>query len=130
MTETTARYRNAFSRDSFLAKVRRVALTAGREAIETALILFFTLREPGVPAWARAAITAALGYFIVPTDALIDLAPAIGYADDASVLVAALIAVAMHVTPRAKHRAAETMEALFGKGTSTSGEPASATIDT
>lgn len=119
MAEMTAVYRRAFSRDSFLAKVRRVALTAGREAIETALILYFTLREPGVPAWARAAITAALGYFIVPTDALIDLAPAIGYADDASVLVAALIAVAMHVTPTAKRRAAKTMEVLFGESAST-----------
>ena len=114
MTEGPDHFRQAYSETSFWAKVKKFSLAAGREVIEKALILYYTLGEPGVPAWAKAVITGALGYFIFPADAIPDVTPVVGFADDLGVLVAALATVVMHVTPEAKRRAAETLQSLFG----------------
>jgi uncharacterized membrane protein YkvA (DUF1232 family) len=117
MPEQTDQYQQAYSEDSFWVKVKRFSLAAGREVVEKALILYYTLGEPGVPVWAKTTITVALGYFIFPADAIPNLTPAVGYADDLGVLVAALATVAMHVTPEAKRRASETLRTLFGDKT-------------
>lgn len=122
MSEDQDRFQQAYSESSFWAKIKRFSLAAGREVVEKALILYYTLREPHVPVWAKTTITVALGYFIFPADAIPDLTPVVGYADDLGVLVAALATVAMHVTPRAKRQACETTERLFGERSDGSGE--------
>lgn len=118
MAEDESPYSEAYSEESFRSKVKHFALAAGREVIEKALILYYTMGEPEVPVWAKATITAALGYFIFPLDAIPDITPVVGYADDLGVLVAALATIAVHVTPEAKRRAAEQLEILFGDQTS------------
>jgi uncharacterized membrane protein YkvA (DUF1232 family) len=117
MVDESEQYQQAYSENSFWEKVKRFSLAAGREVVEKALILYYTLREPDVPAWAKTTITVALGYFIFPADAIPDFTPAVGYADDLGVLVAALATVAIHVTPEAKRRASETLQTLFGDRT-------------
>jgi len=114
MADEPDQYQQAFSENSFWVKIKRFSLAAGSEVVEKALTLYYTLREPSVPTWAKTTITVALGYFIFPADAIPDLTPVVGYADDLGVLVAALATVAMHVTPEAKRRAAETVQTLFG----------------
>ena len=115
MVDESEQYQQAYSEHSFWDKVKQFSLAAGREVVEKALILYYTLREPDVPAWAKTTITVALGYFIFPADAIPDFTPAVGYADDLGVLVAALATVAIHVTPEAKRRASETLQTLFGR---------------
>lgn len=122
MTNEPDEYQQAHSEESFREKLKRFSLTAGREVVEKALTLYYTLREPDVPSWAKTTIVAALGYFIFPADAIPDLTPAVGYADDLGVLVAALATVAVHVTPEAKRHASETLERLFGYGSCESAE--------
>ena len=114
MADDSNQYQQAYSENSFWAKVKQFSVAAGREVVEKALILYYTLREPDVPAWAKTVITVALGYFIFPADAIPDLTPVVGYADDLGVLVAALATVAVHVTPEAKRRASETVRTLLG----------------
>ena len=114
MTKDSNRFEQAYSEDTFWSKIKRYALAAGRDVIEKALVLYYTLGEPNVPVWAKTAITVALGYFIFPADAILDITPAAGYADDLGVLVAALATVAMHVTPEAREKASETLKSLFG----------------
>lgn len=114
MAEDPDQFQQAYSETSFWTKIKRFSFAAGREVVEKALILYYTLREPDVPAWVKTTITVALGYFIFPADAIPDLTPFIGYADDLGVLVAALATVALYVTPEAKRRAAGTVDALFG----------------
>ena len=115
MADDSYQYQEAYSEDSFWNKVKQFAVAAGREVVEKALVLYYTLHEPHVPAWAKSIIIVALGYFIFPADAIPDLTPFVGYADDLGALVAALATVAAHVTPEAKRRAAETLETLLGK---------------
>ncbi|MGB3626463.1 MAG: DUF1232 domain-containing protein, partial [Henriciella sp.] len=52
----------------------------------------------------KAILFAALGYFVVPTDALPDIIVGLGFTDDATVLATALGIVGAHIQP--KHRRA------------------------
>ncbi len=103
-----------YNEQGFWTKVGGFAKAAGYQVIEKALLLYYTLQSPDCPAWARATIVGALGYFIFPIDAIPDVLVPIGYTDDAAVLAAALAAVAVHVGPEEKAKAAEKMRGLFG----------------
>ena len=84
-----------YSETSFWDKVGKYAKLAGREAIEKALILYYAMNDPEVPTWAKSVCAGALGYFILPLDALPDPI----FVDDIGVMVAALGVIAVHVTP-------------------------------
>ena len=90
-------YEDAFSESGFWSKLKKYARTAGREVVEKALLLFYAAQEEKAPKWAKATIAGALGYFIVPLDAIADFTPAVGYADDLGVLALAIAAVATYI---------------------------------
>ena len=107
-------YAGAYSEKSLWEKVAEFALKAGMEIIEKVLILYFCLQDSDTPAWAKVQIVGALGYFIVPMDAIPDVMPVVGFADDLGVLVLALAAVAVHVKDEHKEQAAEKLKIWFG----------------
>ncbi len=109
-------YERAWTEDGFWRKLGRVARVVGREALEHALVLYYTLRSPHTPVWARTVIIGALGYFISVVDVIPDLTPVLGYTDDVGVMLAALAAVARSVTPEIRARAARQAAALLGDG--------------
>ena len=86
----------------FWPKIRKVA--AHVPFAGEALALWYCARDDETPASAKAMVLAALAYFVLPTDAIPDWIPVIGYTDDAAVLMAALTLVGKHLKPR--HRAA------------------------
>ena len=104
----------AYSETSFWDKLQHYAKTAGGEVVEKALLLYYAAQEEKAPAWAKGTIAAALGYFIVPLDAITDLAPGVGYADDLGVLVLALAAVATYINDDVRARTAQKMHDWFG----------------
>ena len=104
----------AYSESKFWSKLKRYAKTAGTEVVVKALLLFYAAQEEKAPAWAKGTIAAALGYFIVPLDAITDLAPGIGYADDLGVLVLAVAAVATYINDNVRARTAQKMRDWFG----------------
>lgn len=106
-------YERAYSESGFWRKLGHFASTAGREVVEKALLLFYAMQEEQAPAWAKATIAGALGYFIVPLDAIADLTPAVGYADDLGVLVMALAAVASYINDDVRSKTARKMHAWF-----------------
>ena len=77
--------------------LKRVAASSGRKLAFTALILFHCLKDPDTPKWAKGVIVGALGYLILPLDAIPDAIPGIGYTDDWGVLLAALGTVAAYI---------------------------------
>ena len=107
-------FENEYSENRFWEKVTAYARTAGKEVVEKALWLYYSAQHPGTPAWAKSVIYGALGYFIFPLDAIPDLTPIAGYADDLGVLVAALATVAVYVTDEIKAQAAARIAAWFG----------------
>jgi uncharacterized membrane protein YkvA (DUF1232 family) len=98
-------YAEEYADESFRRKTRRVARRAGREVIEKALVLYYALRDNDTPAWARAVIVSALGYFVMPLDAVPDPTPVLGFVDDLWALAAALPVVAFYVKKEHRERA-------------------------
>jgi uncharacterized membrane protein YkvA (DUF1232 family) len=60
-------------------------------------------------------IAAALGYFILPTDAVLDLTPIIGYSDDLGVLLFALKQISTAITPEVKENARNKIGEWFSE---------------
>lgn len=107
-------YEDAFTDEGFWNKLKKYARYAGKEVVEKALLLYYAAQEEKAPAWAKATIAGALGYFIVPLDAIADLTPAVGYADDLGVLVLAIAAVTRYINADVRHKTAVKMRAWFG----------------
>jgi uncharacterized membrane protein YkvA (DUF1232 family) len=107
-------YQDAYTEQGFWEKLGNFAKSAGREVVEKALLLFYAGQEEKAPAWAKATIVASLGYFIMPLDAIADLTPAVGYADDLGVLALALAAVATYINDDVRQKAALKMRDWFG----------------
>lgn len=107
-------FENEYSDQGFWGKVIAFARTAGREVVEKALWLYFAAQNPATPAWARSVIYGALGYFIIPLDAIADITPLVGYADDLGVLTAAVVTVALFINQEVKEKAAQKLSDWFG----------------
>jgi uncharacterized membrane protein YkvA (DUF1232 family) len=105
-----------FTDSAFWEKIKYFAKTAGRALIEHSLILFHTLKDSDTPAWAKGAIVSALAYFISPLDLIPDFFPVVGYTDDFAAIIAAISAVAMHVKPEHRIKAADAVTRIFGPG--------------
>jgi uncharacterized membrane protein YkvA (DUF1232 family) len=85
----------------FWEKLRRVA---GKIPFtEDLLAAFYCATDPQTPKRVKLILIGAIAYFIFPTDAVADILPLIGFADDAAVLAAAITQVAGSITE--EHRA-------------------------
>jgi uncharacterized membrane protein YkvA (DUF1232 family) len=102
-----------YDEESFWQKIRRFAIRAGRNVIKKALIAYYCLNDNSTPGWARAVIISALGYFIFPLDAIADITPLVGFADDLGVLVLALASVGAHITDDHIQQAEEQLNRWF-----------------
>lgn len=113
--ENTNEFAKHYSEESFWDKVKNFAVKAGKEVIEKALILYYCFADKDTPAWAKAIILGALGYFILPIDAIPDAAPLIGFTDDLGVIVAASVAVAAHIKKEHIELAKQKIKEWFGE---------------
>jgi uncharacterized membrane protein YkvA (DUF1232 family) len=114
MAEGESEYEREYSDEGFWAKVGKYAKAAGIEVVERALQLYYVAQSPETPAWAKRVIYGALGYFVLPADAIPDFIPAAGYADDLGALVMALASVTLYITPAIKEQARRKLEDWFG----------------
>lgn len=103
------KFSSAYSDESFWDKVKAYAKSAGEEVLTPALKMYYAAHDAETPAWAKATIYGALGYFISPVDAIPDPTPIIGYADDLGVLAAALAATAANIKDEHVMKAKETL---------------------
>lgn len=89
------------------------AKKAGKELIEKALILFYTLQDAETPMWAKTVIVGALGYFISQVDAVPDVLPVVGFTDDFTVLLGAIATVGACISAEHKRKAAAKLAEWF-----------------
>lgn len=82
----------------------------GKSFLRKLLALWYSFMSPDTPAWARAVIIGALGYFICPVDATPDFIPGLGYVDDAGVILTALTTISMYVTDDMERKARQTVD--------------------
>ncbi len=95
-------------------KIRHAGKIAGFNAVETALVLFYTSTAKETPTWCKSVIYGALGYFISLIDGIPDLTPILGYTDDVAVMMAAMATIAQHITPEIRTKALARTETFLG----------------
>lgn len=108
-------YSKYFSEKKLWEKIKKYSKVAGVKVIYAVLLLFYTLQDKSVDMRTKVGIAAALGYFILPTDAIFDLTPLIGYSDDLGVLMFALSQISINLTPQIKEKAKAKLAEWFGE---------------
>ena len=108
-------YEAAYSEEAFWKKLAAVAILVGKEILLMVLTLYYCLLDPDTPTKASAIILGALGYFIVPLDAIPDVLPAVGYSDDLGVLALAFATVLTHIKEEHRQRAKEKLAEVLGE---------------
>src|SRR5262245_6069944 len=100
-------------RDQFWRKVRHVA--ASIPFVEDLLTAHYCAFDKATRLPVKASLFGALAYFLLPTDAVPDVLPVLGFTDDAAMLATAVKLMASHIRP--EHRAAAKAKlAEFSKG--------------
>ena len=89
-------------RRGFWRKLKRVA--AGLPFAKDLLSAYYCAFDYDTPVHVKAALLAALAYFVLPFDFMPDVMPVLGFTDDAAVLATAIRMVASHMLPQ--HREA------------------------
>ena len=121
-----------YSEKNFWEKLKRQALRAGRPVVEKALQLFYALKSPRTPKWAKTVIIGALAYFIIPTDAIPDFIPVAGYSDDLGALAAAIATVQVYINDDVRKAARAKLKEVVWEGSGGGGvravEGGSATV--
>lgn len=91
----------------FWPKIRRACARVPFAA--DALAVWYCAKDDETPTAAKGMMLAALAYFVLPSDALPDILPAIGYTDDAAVFAALLSLVGRNLKPRHQQAAREAI---------------------
>jgi uncharacterized membrane protein YkvA (DUF1232 family) len=99
------KYSRYYSEESLWEKIKKFSKSAGAKVVYAVLLLYYAMTDSNVSLQSKLFITAALGYFILPTDAIFDLTPVIGYSDDLGVLLFALKQISSAITPAIKEKA-------------------------
>jgi uncharacterized membrane protein YkvA (DUF1232 family) len=94
----------------FIGRLKRVAKRI--PFAEDLLAAYVCTRDPATPRRVKLTLLAALGYFVLPLDAIPDVMPLLGFTDDAAVIAAALAAVAGSITPQHREKAREMLTDL------------------
>ena len=96
--------------ERFWSKMARYA--AHVPFAKDALALYYCARDPNTPMQAKGILLAALAYFILPTDAVPDLLPFLGFTDDAAVIALAIGKIRQHLKPEHREQAEARLEEL------------------
>ncbi len=94
----------------FIGRLKRVAKRI--PFAEDLLSAWVCTRDPSTPRRVKLTLLAALGYFVLPLDAIPDVMPLLGFTDDAAVIAAALAAVAGSITQQHRDKAKEMLADL------------------
>ncbi len=106
-------FQQHYSEDRFWDKLNRFGRRLGREVLEKALVLYYTGIDEKTPKWAKTVLFTALGYLILPLDAIPDLTPGMGFADDTAALLAAAASVASCISEKHRQLAKQKIKTWF-----------------
>ncbi len=94
-------------REKFGRKARKAARHI--PFMEEVVAAYYCALDKNTPLRAKGILLAALGYFILPADAIPDVIFGLGFTDDIAVLTAAITAVRAHITPAHRLAAREAL---------------------
>jgi uncharacterized membrane protein YkvA (DUF1232 family) len=94
-------------RRGFWPKAKRVA--AKLPFAEDLLAAYYAAFDRATPLQVKAALIGALAYFVLPADLVPDFILALGFVDDAAVIMAAVNAIGANLKPAHRERAREVL---------------------
>jgi uncharacterized membrane protein YkvA (DUF1232 family) len=94
-------------RSRFWATLRKAARAIPFS--EELVAAYYCALDPATPHRVRGVLLAALAYFVLPFDAVPDIIAGAGFADDVTILIAAISAVRAHITPRHRQAAKDAL---------------------
>jgi uncharacterized membrane protein YkvA (DUF1232 family) len=109
------KYSKYYSETKLWEKIKSGSKLAGTKVVYAVLVLYYAMTDSGMSIKNRLSIAAALGYFILPTDAVFDLTPLIGFSDDLGVLLFVISQISSSITPEVMDKAKLKMKDWFGE---------------
>jgi uncharacterized membrane protein YkvA (DUF1232 family) len=100
-------------RRSFWRKTR--ALAPRLPFAEDLLAAYYCAFDRDTPLPVKATLVGALAYFVLPTDAIPDMLPVLGFTDDAALLGTAIALVADHIRPVHRETAHDKLAEFAGQ---------------
>jgi uncharacterized membrane protein YkvA (DUF1232 family) len=97
-------------RRQFWRKLQGVA--ASIPFAEDLLTAYYCAFDKSTPTSVKASLLGALAYFVLPTDAIPDFLPVLGFTDDAAILAAAIKMVSDHIRPEHRDAARRVIASL------------------
>ena len=99
-------------REDFWGKLTRI----GRQLpfMEDLLAAYYCATDPATPKRVKLILIGAITYFVLPADAIPDILPLLGFADDAAMLAAAISQVAGAINESHRDQARETLKERLG----------------
>lgn len=107
-------YAKYYSESFLWEKLKNYSRMAGEKVVYGVLLLYYVMQDSKTGIKTKISIAAALGYFILPTDAILDLTPLIGFSDDLGVLMFMLSRISASITPEIRQKAKTKMTEWFG----------------
>jgi uncharacterized membrane protein YkvA (DUF1232 family) len=102
----------SYVRRSFWSKLTRFAALI--PFAEDVVAAYYAATDRATPNHVKVVLFGALAYFVMPIDAIPDILPTLGFADDAAVLAGALRLVTSHITPEHREKAKAVLAKLPG----------------
>jgi uncharacterized membrane protein YkvA (DUF1232 family) len=107
-------YSSHYNESDFWGKVKKHAKKAGAKVLQPAFELYYAFKAEETPTWAKGVAIAALGYFILPFDAIPDIIPGGGFIDDIATMGVAITSIGRYVTDDIRKKAAESAAKFIG----------------
>lgn len=112
--EEVRQFEKHYDAERLWDKIRKYAKRAGYEVLEKALWLFYAAERPETPVWARATAYGALGYLILPTDAIPDWLLGVGFTDDLGALTLAVGTIIYYIDDDVRAKTKQKLDQWFG----------------
>lgn len=100
-------------RRNFWPKIKSVA--AKIPFAEDAVAAYYCTLDRETPLRVRGILLGALAYFVLPADAIPDFLPALGFTDDAAVLLAVYQLVSSHISPVHREAARAALDEIAAR---------------
>ena len=109
-------YEEEYSEDSFWSKIKNFGLKAGEDIVSHSLQLYYVAADPKTAKADKLKIYAALGYLISLIDAIPDITPLVGYADDFGGVMLVYSSIRKQIKEEHVSKVNEKLSKWFSKG--------------
>ena len=111
--DNAPQFKRHYNEDGLWAKLKKYASRWGDKLLYPAMLLYCLMKSPNVSFRDKTIIAGALGYLILPLDAVPDFIPMLGIVDDISAIMLTLMTLNKSLTPEIRDEARRETDKLL-----------------